>query len=468
MRRDFSQKIIRIYLSVLGSILGSALGFLLLRAIQYIQSLLRQPRLIDRPSTEPLTDQANLEQRAVEIATENLHTGIEPRLLENGQVKLIICAGVRNFREPWARDFGFASFGLMASGELRVTRETLEVFLINQKPDGQFPVKVHATNIFDRYLHSLFKRQQPNFSPLHPKYLTAHHTISLDGNALLVIAALYYIAHSGDQDFAQRHWKQLQQAMEWLQEHALEQDGLIEQGAYADWADSIARQGRVLYTNVIYWKAVAEMASAAENLGYKQAHQAFQQQAEQIKNAINHQFWRPDLGYFVTNEVFDNLSSGGNLLAIAWDLATPSQANSILDQMQAFKMAEPVPTKTVQRAYPRKFIAIENRLGGMGIYHTEAAWLWIGAWHVIASLHTGRIELARTLFHRMARVIVRDGEVHEVYAPDGQYLSTFWYTSEAPLTWSAGMIIYAWDLLQKSAAEMIEPRMQDDSFLSGA
>ena len=113
-----------------------------------------------------------------------LQAGIERRRLTNGQDKLVLCAGVRNFREPWARDFGFASFGLVELEEHQAVREGLEAFLINQQPTGQFPVKIHSTNIVDRYLHSLFRREQPNQTPIKPKYITAHNTISLDGNQI--------------------------------------------------------------------------------------------------------------------------------------------------------------------------------------------------------------------------------------------------------------------------------------------
>ena len=82
MRNHFSRKEFRIYLSILGSILGSALGFLTLRAIQYFQNLLLQPRLAPKPLPEILQDQTNLEERAIEIANQNLHAGIEPRLLD--------------------------------------------------------------------------------------------------------------------------------------------------------------------------------------------------------------------------------------------------------------------------------------------------------------------------------------------------------------------------------------------------
>ncbi|MCZ7668422.1 MAG: hypothetical protein M5U34_15120 [Chloroflexi bacterium] len=68
-------------------------------------------------------------------------------------------------------------------------------------------------------------------------------------------------------------------------------------------------------------------------------------------------------------------------------------------------------------------------MGGIGEYHTRAAWLWLGAWHIIALARSGRIAEAETILQRAAEAIVRDGVVHEVYGPTGAHLSTFWYTS---------------------------------------
>lgn len=429
----------------LGTLVASLTGYFLPQFIRYFQKLYRQPGLPARTAAEPnaATPSLQLIEQARTLAAENLRAGIETRRLPNGEEKLIVCAGVRNFREPWARDFGFASFGLLELGEARAVRECLEVFLLTQNASGQFPVKVHSTSVLNRYLHSLFEREQPTNTPLRPKYITAHNTISLDGNGLLVIALLHYAAITGDHTFARTHWLALEKAMSWLETHAPEEDGLLSQGAFADWADTIARQGKVLYTNVIYWKALDEMAAAAGRYGKTEAHIRFTARAARLAEAINRHFWRPDLGYFITSQVFDNLSSSGNLLAIAWGLATPQQAHAILDAMRFYDMASPVPTQAVHRAYPGKFIALESRLGGITQYHTHFAWLWLGAWHVIALTHMGRLEEARELIYRMSRVIVRDGAVHEVYAPNGRFASNLWYTSEAPLTWSAGMYVYA-------------------------
>jgi hypothetical protein len=98
-------------------------------------------------------------------------------------------------------------------------------------------------------------------------------------------------------------------------------------------------------------------------------------------------------------------------------------------------------------------IALENLLGGMGIYHTDASWLWIGAWHVIALVKVGHLEEAQRLVTRILKVIVQDRQVNEVHAPNGQPLSSMWYTPEAPLTWNAGMILYACHIFESKRQE---------------
>ncbi len=429
-------------LLVVASFALTIAGIFLLPLFRYFRKILDQPLLADRAVSvaDSVSDRI---EHACEIAADNLRAGIERRHLEDGTERLILCAGLRNFREPWARDTGFASLGLLELGEYEVTRQALEIFLLTQRDTGQFPVKIHSTSVLDRYMHSLFKRQQPIDRPIKPKYITAHNTISLDGNALLIMAILNYATRTGDIDFARRNWFALKHALVWLSTHEQDADHLLHQGAFTDWADSIARQGKVLYTNVIYWKAIHDMAEMAERLEWRADQETLAAKAAQIRVSIQDHFWRSDLGYFVTSQIFDNLNSSGNLLAIAWGLTTEEQAHRILDAMRAFGMADPVPTQPVHRAYPRKFVALENRLGGVGNYHINFAWLWLGGWHAVALARCGRMEEARQILDRMAQVIVRDGEVHEVYAPDGAYASTFWYTSEAPLTWSAGMYVFA-------------------------
>ncbi|HUF37392.1 MAG TPA: hypothetical protein VMN57_02615 [Anaerolineales bacterium] len=427
-------------------------GFSLARLLWYFRRIQQQPRLPPIVIGD-LDLSADLTGLAYEIAERDLRAGLEVRTLEDGTRHIVLCAGARNFREPWARDTGFAAYGLLELGAFPEAKDALKVFLLTQSVSGQFPVKIHSTDILDRFLYSLFDRQQPIEEPIRPKYITAHNTVSLDGNALLVNAVIHYAEQTGDQDFVAEHWDGLARAMEWLAGHADDDDPLLRQAPFSDWADTISRTGKVLYTNVIYWKAVAEMGAAAARLGREAEARDYERTALELRKALMSEFWRQDLGYFVTSTFFDNLSSSGNLLAIAWGLASEEQAHRILDAMRFFGMAIPVPTKAVHRAYPRQFVAIENRVGGIADYHTYFAWLWLGAWHVIALARVGRMEEASELIYNMSRVIVRDGAVHEVYAPNGAYASNLWYTSESPLTWSAGMFVYALNVYRRRLGE---------------
>jgi len=431
-----------------GALFGGLVGISSLLVYQYFSGILRQPRLI---SQTILSEEGRFENRdalAIFIAAENLYSGIERRPLARGVNKEILHAGYRNFRESWARDFGFASYGLLALEKFETVKETLEAFLWHQNQDGQLPVKLYSIHVVTRFFYSLFEREQPTLFTLKPKYASGHGAPSLDGQAMLVVAGQNYAQTTGDTAFLEEHWIQFKQAMQWLQRYRKGPKVLLSQGAYADWADSVARRGQVLYTNLVYWKALTAMGLGAESLGRNEESTLYFREAEAAARAIQEGFWQSELGYFVISEQLDQFSSAGNLLAIAWGLAEPDQTESILTFMEKAGMAKPVPTRVVHPAYPLALIAIENVLGGLANYHTEASWLWIGAWHVIALVKSGHMEQAHEILERIVEVIIRDKKVNEVHGPDGEPLESFWYKSESPLTWNAGMVIYAYSLYE--------------------
>ena len=444
-----SQKNVDLPSFVKGALTGAAAGIASLIAYQYIHAIVKQPRLMSRAVLSKAEDFDTIEAQALFIAADNLRSAIEVRRFGNRKTRDILHAGYRNFRESWARDFSFASFGLLALKEFKVVKDTLEAFLDHQTPEGQFPVKLHSMGMVTRFMHSLLGREQPTEIPMRPKYISGHGTISLDGQCLMVIAAIHYSFQTEDHEFLKTHWEALVNAISWAERSVMDStDGLLTQAAFADWADSIARSGCVLYTNVTYWKALREMAEAATHFGLNDQISFYSKKAEQVAQSIQGHLWRPELGYYAASDTLDQLTSSGNLLAIAWELASPEQATSILDAIIVNGMASPVPTKVAYPTYPHHLIALENRLGGVANYHTDAAWLWIGAWHVVALARSGRVEESHGILSRIAEVIVDDQQVHEVYGPNGRPLSSFWYKSEAPLTWNAGMVIYAYYVLE--------------------
>ena len=433
-----------------GALFGMFTGIASLLSYQYLSGILREPRLISKAVFSEEGKIENKEVLAMFIAAENLRSGIQTRFLKRGMSKTILHAGYRNFRESWARDFGFAAYGMIAIEQFDSVRETLDAFFSHQKEDGQLPVKLHSMNVLTRFLHSRLGREQSTERMLRPKYISAHGAPSLDGQALLIIAASHYVNETEDSGFLDQYWDQLTLATKWLQGNQKGIHGiLLSQNAYADWADSVARRGCVLYTNVIYWKALSDMARTAASLDRNDEAVLYVAEAESVSRSINERLWNPDLGYFATSESLEQLSSAGNLLAIAWDLASREQAASILRVMKEARMSEPVPTRVAYPSYPIGLISIENRLGGLANYHTDASWLWIGAWHVIALTRHGDMAQAQEVMERIANVIVQDRQVNEVHGPDGEPLSSFWYRSEAPLTWNAGMVLYAYQTYEK-------------------
>ena len=441
-----------------GALFGTVTGMASLLVFQYFTGILRRPRLISKAVVLGVDQFETQDALAMFIVSESLRSGIQYRHLTSKLIKEVLHAGYRNFSESWARDFGFAAYGLLTLKEYNAIKETLEAFLWHQTPEGQLPVKLHSIGAVTRFLHSLFGREQPTEIPLKPKYISGHGAPSLDGQGMLVIAALTYVQETGNIGFLQNHWSELTLAMKWLQIFRKEpaEDPLLHQGAFADWADSVARRGRVLYTNVIYWKALIEMANGAHSLGLPEESIRYLAQAEAVSHAIESLFWRDSLGYFTTSDKLKQLGSDGNLLAIAWGLAKPAQAASILKVMNEAGMAEPVPTRVAYPSYPPELIALENLIGGMSNYHTDASWLWIGAWHIIALVKTGQLDKAQGLVSRILEVIVRDRQVNEVHAPNGAPLSSIWYTPESPLTWNAGMILYACQVFEAAQEREIK------------
>ena len=230
-----------------GALLGTVTGMASLLTFQYLFGILRRPRLLSKAILLGEEEFEDEEALGLFIAAESLRSGIQSRRLSHNVSKEVVHAGYRNFSESWARDFGFAAYGLLALKQYNPVKETLEAFLWHQTREGQLPVKLHSVHVVTRFLHSFFGREQPNEMLLKPKYLSGHGAPSLDGQALLVIAALAYAQETGNIVFLENHWAELRAAMQWLEHYRKggKGDPLLHQGAFADWADSIARHGRV-------------------------------------------------------------------------------------------------------------------------------------------------------------------------------------------------------------------------------
>lgn len=414
-----------------------SLGYALLEVYRTVQKVLGRESLV-RPQTEGLPP--------IEVVRTCLQSCLEVRRVSSTQSATVLCAGFRHFREPWARDFGFASYGLMAEGRSDVVRDGVLLFFRHQKSTGQLPLKMHSTMLLERYLHSLFARVQPVEANLVPRFLTAHGTRSLDSTLLLVIAWGECVLHTKEEELAVDLHGQVLHALEWVERYK-GKHGLIHQGPFADWADSIARRGAVLYTNVLWWKAVRCLEQVEDFLPNKL--RPHPDSSTEIGERIRHHFYDESLGYLKATPSSPMFVSTGNFLAAAWGLTTRKESESILDYADRAGLGSPVPSRVTDRDYPFYLVGPEMWIAGISNYHTSCSWMWIGGWHAVANHRLGRTEKAREIVDRMLAQVERDGTVYEVHAPTGEPLATRLYQSEEPLSWNAAMILYAESVTQK-------------------
>ena len=425
----------RLYLFVIW-----AFGYWLLDVARTAKKVLSQDRL-EKPSTEGL--------EPVEIVRVCLQSCLETRKTGPKDTATVVCAGFRHFREPWARDFGFASFGLMTEGRADVVEDGVRLFFSHQASSGQLPLKLHSTILVERYLHSVLHRVQPVDANLIPRFITAHGTRSLDSVLLLVIAWAECAVAKGDRALAVDLHGGAVRALAWVERYK-GHTGLLHQGPFADWADSIARKGPVLYTNVLWWKAVKGMEAVESLLPEGMVHAS--EGSSVIGQRILDAYYSQEEGYLFQTPTHAMFCSAPNYMAVAWGLTEREQSLRILHYARQAGMSDVVPSRVTDREYPFYQVGPEMRLAGIAHYHTKCSWMWIGGWHAMACLRAERVDEAREIVDRMLSVVARDHTVYEVHAQDGQPLATRLYHSEEPLSWNAAMILYAYDSVREVSA----------------
>lgn len=416
-----------------------AFGYWLLDVFRTARKVLARDRL-ERPDTEGMTPE--------QVVRACLESCLEERRIGPNESATVVCAGFRHFREPWARDFGFASFGLMTEGRADVVEDGVRLFFRHQAASGQLPLKLHSTVLVERYLHSVFHRIQPVDADLIPRFITAHGTRSLDSVLLLVIAWAECAVKTQNEALAVDLHGGAIRALEWVERYR-GKTGLLHQGPFADWADSIARKGPVLYTNVLWWKALKGMEEVESMLPAHMIHA--KEGSEVVGRRILDAYYNEEAGYLYQTPQHPMFCAAPNYMAVAWGLTDDEQSSRILGYARSFGMSAIVPSRVTDREYPFYQVGPEMWIAGIPNYHTSCSWMWIGGWHAVACLRAGLTDEAKELVDRMLSIVERDGTVYEVHAADGDPLATRLYHSEEPLSWNAAMILYATDSLKEVA-----------------
>jgi glycogen debranching enzyme len=153
------------------------------------------------------------------------------------------------------------------------------------------------------------------------------------------------------------------------------------------------------------------------------------------------------LSFMAFRDYGERFDTFGNLLAILFGVASPKQANLILDYIHSAGINSPYPVRAL---YPpvqpgerdwREYFRVRN-LNLPDHYHNGGAWPFIGGFYVAALVQAGRMDEARYQLGKLAEM--NRAGVHDEW----EFNEWFHGTSGRPMgyggqSWSAAMYLYA-------------------------
>lgn len=344
-----------------------------------------------------------------------------------------IMAGTTHYSNYWSGDGFFASFGACALGDFQIVKKEINLFLSKQRDDGMLPLRIGQENMLLGFAGFKMNDGTPVY-----REDKAGHTPMFQ-NSLLIMAACNYIRKSGDKTFARQILPKLEKTIAWYQPRG----HLLEEKPYSTWADAVKKQGRVLYTNVLFCRALYDMHLLSAMLGKKSD---FFERYEETKRAINRHFWSGKYYYdWIDKEKEKYFPVPENMLAVLLGIADHSRSESIIEEAEDMDAGFTV--WNVRPKYKRKHRSPFLEIAGMADYQDGLLWLWPGCLYALALKKLMRDPVP--IMERISRKINEYGTVYEIYNPDGTPVKRRLYTTEKDFAWSSGMFVYAFNEIFK-------------------
>ena len=200
------------------------------------------------------------------------------RILKGSYNNNGIKAGETHFSDVWIRDSAFACWGAIKLKDFTIVQNFLMNTLKNMNKKGQCPLRIGEKY----FLIKFFGLKGPQGSTyIEDKYVS----IPMDSNSLIIILFNKLIKASGDTELAERFYQKIRKAINWYQDYLVNE--LVHEGHYAGWADSVKKKGNVLYTNVLYYKALLSVANISKQIGYEEDAKYYSNYADHIKAKLD-------------------------------------------------------------------------------------------------------------------------------------------------------------------------------------
>lgn len=367
-------------------------------------------------------------KKALKIATK----GLRDCYTDEG-----ILAGKENFVDYWSWDSFFASLGSLELGDFDIFEKNVELYLKEQRPNGQLPYRIISINQILKYLHikKRFKHPIPNYNSIFGSSV-------VDQNLMLLIMMEKYLEYPNGKKFVKKYIEKIEAAYNWLRTLDRDKDNLIEEGLLANWMDHMFKRNKVLVSNVKYWKCHVSISNIMNQLGNCEHAERYSKRADKIKKALYEKFWNGT--YFIDwidwkkHYYFDTSS---NLFATIWGLTSKEETEGILKYTEEKTYRGFVP-KANWPNYPLFLVQPQLVFSGMPDYAGHR--VWIGALYAMALFNADKTQAAKEKLLNIADSIVKYGNVYELYGPSGKPARRWpFYTNEVPFAWSSGMFVWA-------------------------
>jgi len=346
-------------------------------------------------------------------------------------------------RVYWSWDSFFASFGALEIGDHEIVKKNLELYFKYQNSSGNIPKRIAHPLYAFKYIKLPVSekpiKQKPNYAS--PYYLGP----SISQCPVFIISFYQYLKKSRDKEFLIENYSKLKKMLVFLDKYRYK-SGLLRETVGGGWAESVLKRGAITYTNICYLKSMLCMLEMAKKLDKKGDIRFFQSEAIKVKTAIDQKLWEKSKGGFYSDwygfSRHHHFNADGNLLALWWNIASNEQIKKIDLKINELLSESDPPVQQTSDRYFFWRIFLANQISGLKNYHTRFSWLWLGCLAALAKKQIGQEEQGRKILRRIAKKIVEFGSVYEIYF-NGRPVDLFFYKSEKPWAWAAGLFIFA-------------------------
>ncbi len=387
---------------------------------------------------------------------ERAAAGLTGNIVEHSTGKYL-SAGQHQFRSFWTRDFCWSVPGLLAIGRADVVRDHLGLLLKSMHPDdGLVPRAIDSINPKIRvvratlaYAFGIEHQQSAPTKELRPEYKEQNGHACIDGNLLTILATLAYVDATGDHAFLTDNTDALQRALAFYENR---RDGqLVVQPGFSDWQDSVKREGKTFYTNVLWSVTLSELARRG-------LFGITEQRASDTRAAVHEAFFDSTTGLYKSLEKGPQISMDGNLLAIDLGFSKGTDAQRLYAAMKVHPLwsaANGMPGVVTMPDYPWASRNWTVRLVGLGHYHDRLAWSWITAMSAKVASRMGDQPEAERILDGLESLIARDQTVAEIYEPKRTMKpwERWLYQSERPFSWGAAVTLDAISLVSSNRSD---------------